>query len=118
MDEIFKTIIATAANLQAARDAISNAKDGDGNSQPWASQGPNCFKGKRTNVQGGPVGTHYLMSGQIPEDMAALFAPAVEESEDTPAVPAGPAAALAFDYSAETVEEVCDRLELYPVIED
>lgn len=104
--DVFRTITVTAANVQAARDAISNATDAQGNPQPWASQGPYCFLGKRTTLQGGTVPTHYLMSGDIPEDMAALFAPG------------GAAEAITTDYSSEAWMDVCARLGLYPVVEE
>lgn len=106
MADVFKTITVLAANRQAARDVISNAKDAQGNPQPWASQGPNCFLGKRTTLQGGTVPTHYLMSGDIPQGMADLF--------DV----GGAGAIYALDFSSQAWMDVCARLGLYPVIED
>lgn len=106
MADVFKTITCLAANRQACRDAISNAKDAQNNPQPWASQGPTCFLGKRTTLQGGTIATHYLMSGDIPQGMADLFAPG------------GSAASLVVDFSSQAWMDVAARLGLYPVIED
>ena len=106
MSDVFRTITVTAANRQAARDAITNARDEFGNQQPWADQGQSCFLGKRTTVQGGTVPTHYLMSGLIPEGMALLFAPG------------GAAAAITTDYSEQGWMDVCTRMGLYAVVEE
>jgi hypothetical protein len=105
MADTFRTIVVLAANRQAARDAISNAVDGEGNPEWWASQGPSCFLGYRTTLQGGTVPTHYLMSGDIPEGMAALFDAG------------GPAADLVVESTTDGWMDACARLGLYPVVE-
>lgn len=91
MEDVFRTIVVTAANRTAARDAVLTLYPGE-----------NPFLGKYTNVQGSTITTHYMMSGDMPEDMATLFDAG------------GSAAALAVHCSGgQSPEQVCQLLGLY-----
>lgn len=96
MPDVFRTIVCTASNRTACRNLISTI---------YPAQGPTCFLGKRTTLQGGTVATHHMMTGNIPPDMAALFDAG------------GSGAGLVVESSPDGWMAVDARLGLYPVVE-